>query len=70
MKITVNEDTKLVSEIRQKLEENDYYCPCRIVKSEDTKCMCKEFREQKTNGFCHCQLFYKTVEKGENNNGN
>ena len=35
------------------------YCPCRLTKSEDTKCPCKEFREQTEPGECHCGLFVK-----------
>ena len=34
-----------------------------LPKSEDTKCMCKEFREQIADpdfkGYCHCMLYYK-----------
>lgn len=59
MKITLNVEKELVSEIRQKLKENSGYCPCTIVKNDDTKCMCKEFREQKESGYCHCGLYYK-----------
>ena len=58
MKIRVSDDTELVAEIRQKLKENDNYCPCRIEKTDDTKCMCKEFREQES-GECHCGLYVK-----------
>ena len=58
MKITLNANKEKVQEIRQKLKENDGYCPCRITKTEDTKCMCKEFREQES-GYCHCGLYYK-----------
>lgn len=61
MKIRVSDDTALVAEIRQKLKENDNYCPCRIEKTDDTKCMCKEFREQEY-GECHCGLYVKEVE--------
>ena len=57
-KITLNEDKELVDSIRKKLKENNYFCPCRLVKNEDTKCMCKEFREQ-TEGECHCGLYVK-----------
>lgn len=57
--IKLNDDAELVSEIRQSLKENNGYCPCQINKSEDTKCMCKEFREQ-TSGECHCGLYIKT----------
>lgn len=37
---------------------NDGYCPCAIEKTEDTRCMCKEFREQ-TEGECHCGRYKK-----------
>ena len=67
MKINVNPDKEYVSKIRQKLKNNNNYCPCQIIKSEDTKCMCKMFREQKENGYCHCELYYKTIEEGDNN---
>lgn len=56
--IRLNSDESLVSEIRKKLKDNGNYCPCRLVKNEDTKCMCKEFREQET-GECHCGLYVK-----------
>ena len=45
----------------KKLEENSGYCPCKIVRNEDTKCMCKEFKEQEE-GMCHCGLYYKTKD--------
>ena len=59
MKIKLSEDKELVAQIRQKLKESGGYCPCRLVKNEDTKCMCKEFLEQKEVGECHCGLYYK-----------
>ena len=59
MKVKVNDNKELVDEIRAKLKENNGYCPCSLIKSEDTKCMCKEFREQDV-GECHCGLYYKT----------
>ena len=62
MKIYLNSDGEYVKEIRQKLKENDGYCPCRLVKTQDTKCMCKEFREQEE-GICHCGLYIKIAEK-------
>lgn len=56
--IKVTKDKELENAIRKALKDNDGYCPCRVQKTEDTKCMCKEFREQ-TNGECHCGLYYK-----------
>lgn len=48
------------------LKANDNYCPCRRVKNADTKCMCKEFREQEE-GVCHCGLYEKIKEKEDEN---
>lgn len=58
--IKLNEDKELVADIRKRLIKNDGYCPCRLVKNEDTKCICKEFREQES-GECHCGLYIKTI---------
>lgn len=44
---------------RAAVEENDGYCPCAIEKNADTKCMCKDFREQEEPGECHCGRFEK-----------
>ena len=58
MKIRLNPDQKYVKEIRRQLKENSGYCPCSLLKSEDTKCICKEFREMES-GMCHCGLYIK-----------
>lgn len=60
MAIKVNSDKELVQEIREKLKETGGYCPCVIPNgwNEDTKCMCKEFREM-SHGECHCGLYIK-----------
>lgn len=60
MKIELNPDKEFVAEFREKLKANDGYCPCRIIKGPETKCMCKEFREMVANGQpgeCHCGLY-------------
>lgn len=59
--IKVSDDKEIVKLIRQKLKENDGFCPCRLEKTADTKCMCKEFREQEE-GTCHCGLYVKTKD--------
>ena len=61
MKIKLSKDKELVAEIKKKLKESDGYCPCRLTKNEDTKCPCKEFREQEI-GECHCGLYIKVEE--------
>ena len=62
MKIILNPDEEEAKRIRRAVKENDGYCPCRLVRTEDTKCICKEFKEQEE-GFCHCGLYLKV--KGE-----
>lgn len=58
-KIGKNPDNTFVKEMMEKIKKNDGYCPCKLEKSPDTKCMCKEFRDQITEGYCHCGLYYK-----------
>jgi len=58
MRIVENSDRELVNDIRKQLKENGGYCPCRIQKIPENKCMCKEFREQEE-GECHCGLYIK-----------
>ena len=66
MKIKLVDDEKTRKEIQAALERNSGYCPCRIVKNFDTKCMCREFREQLQDpafeGYCHCMLYYKSLK--------
>ena len=61
--IKLNPDKKTVETIVEGLKKKGGYCPCRVGKSEDIKCMCKEFRTQIADenfeGYCHCGLFYK-----------
>lgn len=63
MKIRLNEDKALVAAVKEGLRQKGGYCPCRMEKSDDNKCMCKEFREQIADpafeGYCHCMLYYK-----------
>ena len=63
MKITLNPDEEIVKVIKEGLERTGGYCPCRLNRTEEFKCMCKEFKEQvkdpEFEGFCHCRLYYK-----------
>ena len=64
--IKYTDDTELKEQILQALRESNGYCPCRIDRTPDTKCMCKEFRDMEE-GTCHCGLYIKTKAKKENN---
>ncbi|MBQ8340137.1 MAG: ferredoxin thioredoxin reductase catalytic beta chain [Clostridia bacterium] len=64
MKITENTDLEIVKAIREGLERTGGYCPCRLERTPENKCMCKEFRDQIKDkdfeGYCHCMLYYKS----------
>lgn len=60
IKIIKNSNTELVNLIKQRLLENDGYCPCALERTVDTKCMCKDFRDSGL-GFCHCGLYEKIL---------
>lgn len=47
--------------IKELVKQNGGYCPCAIVKNEDTRCICKEFKDQKHTGECHCGRYLKVV---------
>lgn len=61
MKIRVSDNKELVEEVRAQLKENGGYCPCKIEKTPDTKCMCKEFMDMEE-GECHCGLYVKVKD--------
>lgn len=63
MRIVLNQDEVLVADIRKRLKENNGYCPCVTIQNDDTKCMCKAFREQTHPGECHCGLYIKVEEQ-------
>lgn len=64
MKITLNENKEIVKSVQEGLKRTGGYCPCRLARTEDYKCMCKEFKEQiadpEFEGYCHCLLYYKS----------
>ena len=63
MKVRYNEDEEIVRTVKEGLLRRGGYCPCVVENNENTKCMCKEFREQIQDpdfeGYCHCMLYYK-----------
>ena len=66
MSVRLNEDKKRVALLIAGLRKADGYCPCRLEKTEENKCICKEFREQIADpdfeGYCHCKLYYKSKD--------
>ena len=66
MKVRYNENEEIVKLVKEGLEKTGGYCPCRREQTEDTKCVCKEFKEQikdpNFEGYCHCMLYYKSLK--------
>jgi len=62
-RVRYNENKTVVDTIKEGLKKTGGYCPCKREKTEENKCMCKEFREQINDdmfeGYCHCMLYYK-----------
>ena len=65
LKIIKNPDTVKYSEILKAVRANENYCPCKLIKTPETKCPCLEFREQTTEGECHCGLYCKVSDTNE-----
>ena len=63
MKVVFNEDKNIVNAIKEGLKRTGGYCPCKLKKIEENKCMCEEFKAQindpEFEGYCHCRLYYK-----------
>ena len=66
MAVRLNDNKEIVNEIREGLKPTGGYCPCRVERSDETKCICREFKEQIADpdfeGYCHCMLYYKSKE--------
>lgn len=64
MAVTLNPDKEVVKTIKEGLKQKGGYCPCRLDKKDEYKCMCQEFRDQIADpnfeGYCHCMLYYKS----------
>lgn len=68
MIITQNPDREYVDKVRQAIKEAGGYCPCRLEKNKDTRCICKDFRDQidrNEPGDCHCGLWHAELEESD-----
>ena len=66
MSVRLNDNEETVRIIREGLKKTGGFCPCRMEKIPENKCMCKEFRDQIADpdfeGYCHCELYYKAKD--------
>ena len=63
MAVRLNEDKAVVQRIKEGLKAKDGFCPCKLGKLPENKCMCQEFKDQLKDdsfeGLCHCGLYLK-----------
>lgn len=62
--IKKTEDKELWKLIQKGLNKNKEkygkrYCPCSLIRNDDTVCMCKEFRDAPIGTTCHCGIYTK-----------
>lgn len=66
MKVTLNPNQDVVNTVKEGLKRTGGYCPCRLERTPENKCMCEEFKAQikdpNFEGFCHCMLYYKSLD--------
>lgn len=62
-KVRLNEDSEIVATVKEGLKRTGGYCPCRLERKPEYKCICEEFKAQIQDpdfeGYCHCRLYYK-----------
>ena len=61
LKTIPNPCKRTYDEVTKAVKDNDNYCPCSLLKNENTKCQCVEFKEQTIEGFCHCGRYQKIL---------
>jgi ferredoxin-thioredoxin reductase catalytic subunit len=66
MKIIKNPDEEIYNSVTQAVKDNDGYCPCMLTRTDDSKCICKEFRQQESEGECHCGRYIKVEDVKHN----
>ena len=65
MQIRLNENREVVDTVREGLRRTGGYCPCRLARPPENRCICEEFKRQIADptfeGYCHCMLYYKEL---------
>ena len=59
LKIIKKPDVKTYNEDILAVKDHDGHRPCELVKTKDTKCPCKNFKNQNIEGECHCGRYIK-----------
>lgn len=60
--ILPNPDFVYRKQIEENIKNNNGYCVSVLKQNDDTKCVCKDFKEQEFGGVCKCGQFYKILK--------
>lgn len=57
-------DDETAQMIREAIVAANGHCPCSLeqFRNDDTRCMCKEFREAPSGTICHCGMYIKVED--------
>jgi hypothetical protein len=56
--IKKNPDAKKYAELQSNVNKNNHFCPVK-EKLPENRCMCEQFLNRNSEGFCKYKLFYK-----------
>ena len=45
-KVRLNDDREVVAQVKEGLKRTGGYCPCRVGRKPENKCICEEFKAQ------------------------
>lgn len=64
MQIKRYAEEDVAKEIRAAIRAAEGHCPCVLeqYRNDDTRCMCKEFRDSPKGTVCHCGLYIKVED--------
>ena len=60
LRIKANPNPEKFAEVSAAIQAEDGYCCCKLQHIPENKCVCREFYNQDTPGFCSCGKYYKT----------
>lgn len=65
MRVIKNPDVDFFKHMKKELKANNGYCPSALEWNNDTRCQCRDFREQTEPGPCRCGMYMKVEEEDD-----
>jgi hypothetical protein len=55
----MNPDKDKFTELNQRVKDNGGFCPVKDERTPANRCVCEQFKERDSEGFCKLRLYYK-----------